>query len=279
MVVDPALAISISVALHVVWNLLARSSGDASGFLWWGMLGHCVVAGPSLVALIAAWDPSLWYWLAISTVGIVGYMLCLGPAYDRAPAAVVYPIARSSPLTIALVAWLLGIDALPPIAWAGIVISVLGLWLLARAAGRLDGRGLPWALGAAGCTTVYALSDRRAALVLGDAWSALGFVTAIYATTLVVLTAKRLAQKRGLPARPPVGRWLTGSLCIGSAYALVIHAMRGLPAAEAVAYTNAGIVVAVILGVTALRERAGWIRRSIASTVICLGLLVLALGD
>lgn len=71
---------------------------------------------------------------------------------------------------------------------------------------------------------------------------------------------------------------IAGGLCIGSAYALVIHAMRELPAAEVVSYTNAGIVIATIASIVVFKERKHWQMRIAGSTLICIGLLVLVLG-
>jgi drug/metabolite transporter (DMT)-like permease len=70
-----------------------------------------------------------------------------------------------------------------------------------------------------------------------------------------------------------------GSLCIGLAYALVIHAMRTLPAAEVVAYTNAGIVLATLMSLGVLGERTRWQQRVLAATLIVLGLMVMGLGS
>jgi len=277
--IDPGLAIALSVGLHVLWNLLARSSGDAPGFMWWALLGHGLITAPLLGMLLVHWPPGLLPWLAISTAAIVGYILCLGRAYDLAPAGVVYPVARCSPLPIAFAAWAWSGHQPSPLGWGGILVGVCGLWLLARSTGTFDRRGLPWALGAAACTTVYAISDREAAQILDGLAGAVGFVTAIYSTTALVLFAWRRARGRGLPRRPPWWRLLAGSLCIGSAYALVIHALRRIPPAEAVTYTNAGIVIAVLLGIAVLGERQHWTRRLIATVVITTGLVLLGLAQ
>ena len=77
---------------------------------------------------------------------------------------------------------------------------------------------------------------------------------------------------------PPVIRWLPAGLCIGNAYGLVIYAMQYLSAAYAVAFTNAGIVLAGLLSIFAFneRERAG--TRLVAIGVIACGLAMLALS-
>lgn len=62
-----------------------------------------------------------------------------------------------------------------------------------------------------------------------------------------------------------------------NAYALVIYAMRYIPAAYAVAFTNAGIVLAGLIAMTWYRERERWRARLAAMLMVCAGLLLLAL--
>jgi len=70
---------------------------------------------------------------------------------------------------------------------------------------------------------------------------------------------------------------IIGGLCIGTAYALVIHTMRTLPSAEVVTYTNGGIVIASILSLTWFKERHDWGRRLIGAVIVTLGLVITAL--
>jgi multidrug transporter EmrE-like cation transporter len=80
------------------------------------------------------------------------------------------------------------------------------------------------------------------------------------------------------PLRIGTGVMLGGGLCIGTAYALVIHAMRVLPATEVVAYTNAGIVLATLASIVVFKERMHWRVRCVGVLLICLGLASLAAG-
>ena len=63
---------------------------------------------------------------------------------------------------------------------------------------------------------------------------------------------------------------------IGTAYALVVRAMRELPAAHAVSFTNAGIVLAVLLSIGLYRERVHWQQRLVGSVIVSIGLGLLA---
>jgi hypothetical protein len=65
---------------------------------------------------------------------------------------------------------------------------------------------------------------------------------------------------------------------MGTAYALVIHAMRTLPAAEVVTYSNAGIVLATVLSMVVFQERVQWQQRAVAAGVTCAGLACIGVG-
>jgi multidrug transporter EmrE-like cation transporter len=69
---------------------------------------------------------------------------------------------------------------------------------------------------------------------------------------------------------------LPAGLFIGNAYGLVIYAMQYLSAAYAVAFTNAGIVIAGLLSIFAFKEREQAGRRIVAMVVVAGGLAVLA---
>ena len=72
---------------------------------------------------------------------------------------------------------------------------------------------------------------------------------------------------------------VVGGLCIGLAYALVIHAMRSMPAAIVVAFTNAGIVLASLASIFVFKEKAAWKSRAFAAFIICAGLLMLSIRN
>jgi drug/metabolite transporter (DMT)-like permease len=62
---------------------------------------------------------------------------------------------------------------------------------------------------------------------------------------------------------------------VGLAYALVVYAMRELPSAVVVAYSNSGIVMAALISVFVFHERFAWKYRLLGSVVILLGIFCL----
>jgi phosphonate utilization associated putative membrane protein len=277
-------ALALSVLLHVAWNLMVRRAEPDARFLWWALLGFIALVGPWSLAALGR--PAEWSWplgcvLAITCAAEAVYFLALGTAYRHAPVPLVYPIARSSPVLIALWTVLFFGEVLSPAGWAGIAISVAGvLWLAATARGGSEpARALPWALLAALGTSIYSTSNKLAVTALPGYVAQLGYVTVtLMAAWLALSWQNRTHTGRWTPRLAPhPAKWIVGGLCIGNAYALVIYAMQYIPAAYAVALTNAGIVLAGVTAMVLYRERARWRARLAAMAVICAGLALLAL--
>lgn len=275
---------TLSVGLHVVWNLAARRSPAQAAFLWWGVLGYLLLVGPWAIPVLWAegdWgDGVLALCLALSAAALTVYFLGLSQAYRRAPVNLVYPLTRGLPvLAVAGAAIPLYGELPPPSGWAGMVLTVAGLAVLALSGGGTPSlAALPAVAAAALGTTVYTLSDRGAVERLPGFASQLGYVAVAFLPVLLGLTVmnRRRLGRSIPPRRPPAALWLGGGLCIGGSYALVIHVMSLIPAAYALAFTNAGILLMAVVSLAwaAERERVGV--RGSALVLVALGLSLLA---
>jgi len=273
-------AIFVSVIMHVAWNLMARHVESKCDFLWWGILCHLILIGPiSIYGLYAhaLWSPELLITIGITSVANSLYFVCLRQAYHYAPVTVVYPLARSSPVLIAVWALFFFDEQLPVNTWIGIVGSVIGLWFLALSVKEGDAKhALPWAIAAALFTSIYSLSDKVATSYLPTFISMLGFVSVGYLFSFMALSVYNKKSKgRVIPVcRPPWRYLIPGGMFIGTSYALVIYAMVYLPAAYVVTLTNAGIVIAVLVSLVLMKERFAWKPRIAAIGVILVGLFL-----
>lgn len=278
------IAIGLSVLMHVTWNLIARHQPRDSEPMWWVLLGHLVLVAPwGLYRFVveAQWSLHLLGLLLTSAAANVLYFHGLHRAYGHAPVAFVYPLVRSSPLLIAGWSLLFFGESLGALAWTGIAISVLGLVAMARTArGNDEGKALPWTLLSMLATSVYSLSDKAATSQLAGFGGIVGYLSVGYLAAWLAMTwrLRRSTGQWAPKARPSALALLAGSLCVGLAYALVIHAMRTLPAAEVVAYTNAGIVLATAMSLVVFRERTQWQQRTVAAGVVCAGLACIGIG-
>ncbi|MBE0438474.1 MAG: EamA family transporter [Gammaproteobacteria bacterium] len=276
--------IGVSVLMHVAWNLLARHVDKQADYLWWGLLAHMVLIGPiGIYGLFidVQWTITLLLAVLVTMIANSAYFISLRRSYHYAPVALVYPLARSSPILIALWSIWLFDEILPMQAWLAIMISVIGLWLLALSARGGDTvHAIPWTLAAAFFTSIYSLSDKIAVSYLPTFPALLGFVTLGYLGSFIALSVQNnYHHGRVIPIkRPPMKYIVPGGLFIGTAYGLVIQAMQYLPAAYVVSFTNAGIVLANILAITLLKERHAWRQRLIATVIISSGLVLLGLS-
>lgn len=281
---SPLVAILIAVVMHVTWNLLARHTRPDAEFLWWAIAGHIVVFGPWTLTAMAREAGDLAVVLgciAVSSVALFIYFAALRTAYRHAPVALVYPLARSAPLLIALIGVVLLGDHLSALGWTGIVASTVAIVLLAASGrqGRARGALLPAGLAACG-TTVYSLADKLAVGHLPGYPAQLGYVSATYLGAWLMYTLW-LRRRRGQwwpREHPGIVPLLTGALFIGSGYALVIGAMRSIPAAYAVALSNLGIAVAAFLSVFVFQEREHAAQRLVWATALAGSLLLIALA-
>jgi len=161
-----ALAVTASVVMHVTWNLIARHQARDAYPLWWVLLAHLVLLGPwgaYALATEVQWTASLVKWVLISATANVVYFIGLRRAYEHAPVAFVYPLVRSSPVLIAMWSTLFLNESLSGFAWVGILISIVGLVVLARLGGGAhDNRALQWSMLAMFATSIYSLTDRAA---------------------------------------------------------------------------------------------------------------------
>jgi len=273
--------IGVSVLMHVTWNLLARQVESKANYIWWGLLAHLTLLGPYALwnlANNAHWDKPLLLTLAATATANTIYFITLRRAYHHAPVALVYPLARSSPLLIALWSWLFFSENFSFLELLAISISVFGLWILAASSRHSDTRhALPWAAGAAFATSLYSLSDKVAVGYLPGFAEQLGFITVGYSASFIGLSVvQRYETGLWIPVlRPPWSKLLIGGLFIGTAYALIVRAMRDLPAAHVVSFTNAGIVLAVLLSISVFHERAHWQHRLAGALVVSIGLVLL----
>jgi len=283
----PLLAVALSVLLHVSWNLLTRRTHSDANFLWWIVGLHVLAFAPFALPDFlhaAAQSPELFLYATVSGLANGLYFLGLRSAYQLAPASTVYPMVRSSPLLIALVETLFFAREFPLLSWFAIILAACGLWLISTSLNngiRGLNRAWPYALLSASMTVIYSLSDKTAAVHMQSFTTALGYVCVNYAIGWLFLCAEQKRRtRRWVPSIIPSWRsLLIGTMGVGKAYALVIYAMRSLPAAYAVTLTNAGIVLTVLFGVVWMKEREGWRQRVAGTGLVVIGLVVVGMNS
>lgn len=275
MLLATVLALTAAV-LHASWNLLVKQSADRRLALW----GQFTIGGAISAVVLAIWSVSAsppdiaWGWAIVSGATHVPYLMLLSRAYDRGDFSMSYPIVRGAgALAAAAGGVLLLNDSLSITSTIGIVIAVLGLFVLAKT-GSWHVVGA--ALAVASTIAVYSVVDGHGTRQSQPVAYALALNIA--AAIFVSLYASVHSRKQMIPTLK--AHWKVMSLAgvfSTVAYMLVMIAYRHAPVGYVASLRESSVVIAAFAGWKMLDE--GDHKRRIASAAIVLaGLVVLVIG-
>ena len=275
MLLATVLALTAAI-LHASWNLLVKQSADRRLALW----GQFTIGGAISAVVLAIWSVSAsppdiaWGWAIVSGATHVPYLMLLSRAYDRGDFSMSYPIVRGAgALAAAAGGVLLLNDSLSVTSTIGIVIAVLGLFVLAKS-GSWHVVGA--ALAVASTIAVYSVVDGHGTRQSQPVAYALALNIA--AAFFVSLYASVRSRKQMTPTLK--AHWKVMSLAgvfSTVAYMLVMIAYRHAPVGYVASLRESSVVIAAFAGWKMLDE--GDHKRRIASAAIVLaGLVVLVIG-
>jgi drug/metabolite transporter (DMT)-like permease len=265
----PELALVLASALlHAVWSAAIKAARSPLAFGTAQQLVEVPLAAIALLFFpIADLPREIWALLAATGLahGLYGYWMTL--AYARADLTRVYPIVRSTPALLPLVAIPLG-ETVTPLGALGIAIVMAGVWLVygeALSPKRLFAPELVYAWLTLGTTVAYSFADKLAMAQLHDgAWNgALPRPLAWYALLTLASVALRLPLTIGAvgaraiadAAREDVAR-VAFSIAAGLVgYGLILHVLQTAPASYVVAVRQLSVLFAVAIATRFLGER------------------------
>jgi drug/metabolite transporter (DMT)-like permease len=260
-----------SALLHASWSVSIKGSSDPLGF----NLLQCWVALASLLAIapfveFAEVPRAVWGLLATTGVSHGLYFYWMSRAYEEGDLSLVYPIARSTPAFLPLVAVPLFGDPLSVGGAAGIAVVVAGIWLvhgggLARA--RLAEPAARFAFLTLAATVAYSLLDAASMRRLAEAsWTspiprAIVFSVLLSVANLLlfmplVLRRRSLGALRAIASRE-LGRATLAAGVSFASYTLILAALQTAPVSYVVAVRQSSVLFAVVLGILLLGERPG----------------------
>lgn len=253
-----ALASALSYGLSdFLGGILSRRSGFARVALL-GQVGGLVAAAVA-APLVSAGEPRLTdlAWGALSGVGTGIGMTFLFRGMGRGALSVVVPVSAVGGVALPVLVSITVFGERPaPMTWAGIVLALPALWLVAGGTSgtrRALGDGMIAGFGIA----VQYLALAQASPSSGIWPVAAGRVTAVAVVALVALRLTPRSDRTTGAARHDLGGLLAGAL---AALALVCYlfATRTQFLAVAVVLSSLYPIVPVLLGITVLRERLRW---------------------
>ncbi len=280
----------VSALLHASWSVSIKSSADPLCF----NLLQSWLAPLMLAALVPFVDfaeiPSFTFRL-LGVTGIVHalYLYWMSRAYEHGDLSLVYPIARSTPAFLPLLAVPLLGESLSVGGACGIAIVVAGIWLVHGAQRwRLSLLMQPaarFAFLTLATTVAYSLIDKSAMADLAAApWSSPIPRAIVYGILLstahmlfftpLVLRARGLSALRQTASRE-FAKGTVASLVSFGSYTLILKAMETAPVSYVVAVRQSSVLFAVALGVLLLGERPGR-ERLIGASATIVGVALIA---
>lgn len=280
-----------SALLHAGWNAYAKGTESPMAFLAWMAL-VTVGAGAVMLPFVDLSQVPLGVWWILPGTALIHtvYQVFLGRAYEHGDLSVVYPIARSTPALVAIVAVPLMDDPVSAAGAGGIAIVMAGMWMV-HTGGRIAWRGLVApGIGYAYLTLLttvgYSLLDKLAMKRFADApWESsvpralVYFYLLTAASTLAFVPYAALRIPRAVFAAVPkryMGRLTLGLIGNVASYVLILEALRTASVSYVTAVRQTSVVFAAGLSFLMLRERPGR-ARTIGALLTVVGVAIIAL--
>lgn len=296
MALDAVGLVLLSAVLHAGWNVLTKSSSDPKLF---SLMTGLVIVPLALAALallpLGTVPAEAWRWMLLSGAIHTLYIYALSAAYQSGEISYVYPIARSAPAFVPLLAWWAFGERVSTQGWWGIVGVSAGLFLIqlqgpslrhsVRGLGRFLRRpSCIWAFITLTTVVAYSVVDKAGMVAMGGA---VGLPTGLHAVVYFLimvsvsstLYAGVLWRERGRIAFGIWrGQWRQILLSVAGglvSYSLILHVLAAQPLSYVVALRQASILLAVLAGGWWLRERQLPLRL-LAAGVMVAGLALVA---
>jgi drug/metabolite transporter (DMT)-like permease len=259
----------VSALLHAAWSASIKGSANPLAFNLLQTLITLPIAGVGLLACDLRAVPT-FAWVCAAGTGISHgfYMLWLARALERADLSLAYPIVRSTPALLPLLAIPTLGEVPSPLGALGIAVVVSGVWLVHGAGLRLPALFAPslrYAWLTLLATVGYSLSD-KAAMASLDAHGWAGPLPAALAWFCVLSLAGSIVfvplALRRVPLatlrdtwRVAAGRAALAVLVSLVGYGLILMAFQSALASYVVAVRQSSVLFAAWIGVAFLGER------------------------
>ena len=282
----PFTLVMVSAVSHALWNYVAKEAGDKDSFmLLLNVLSLALFLPVFYVILPEIYFPvEILPFLVASGGAETIYFLALGKAYEEGDLSVVYPVARSSPMFVAIAASLLIGERVTLWGALGIALILVGVYVLhlkgwsreelSRPLKALGAPASRYAFVAALGTTVYSISDKMGVTavdpLLYSFW--LGFI--ITGMLSLVIVRRRGVGNIKKELKGSVFRVSVAGVLMKGGYMLVLVAMSLAQVSYILALRQVSVVLGAALGVALLKERYGGVR-IVGSVIIFLGVYLL----
>lgn len=288
----PYLLIVISAITHATWNLVAKQAGGSQIFLGLSKLSEGIVLAPVVIVVLMLSPVPVgrfWYLFVIGAIFTTLNYFFLGKAYSSGGnLSVVYPVARSSALTLVpLMASAVFGEHISYLGGAAIVLIISGLFLMQIASfARNDVQNvlrgfrhpsMIFALLAGLMVASYSLWDKHAIQFLPTFIYFYGYTLLAGLAYLMMLRAQNSWQ--AIRAEFAAHRWVIVGVGLLNTftYMLVLTALAVSKASYVVALRQLSIGIGALMGWLLLKE-ASPLPQRIGLAVLVIGCLLVSLA-
>lgn len=261
----------LSALLHAIWSASIKGSRSPLGFNLLQLVPPVVAAAGLLVWVPLGDVPRTVWWIAIGTGIAHGfYFYWMARALETGELSVVYPIARSAPAFLPLVAVPLLGESLSARGALGIAVVVAGMWAVQADAGvvgwqrfRAPGAKFAWLTLLA--SIGYSICDKAAMARLNSApWHSAIPPAVVYYVLLSIaggfvfapLALRRISRAElAEVARSEWRNAFLAAVVSFASYGLILQALRTAPVSYVVAARQTSILFAIAIAALRWGER------------------------
>ena len=126
------LLVVLSALVHASWNFLSKKSKNKLVFNWYIVLFGVIIYLPFFIYFFIKEKFLIngWIFIILSAIFHVIYFYFLGKSYGEGNLSLTYPIARSSPLFVPILAVMLIKERVSLVGISGIIIIIIGIYML-----------------------------------------------------------------------------------------------------------------------------------------------------
>jgi len=273
---DVIIIVLAAALMHATWNAVVKGAADRTVTFGLVSTGHTLPA-LAVVPFIPLPDPEMLPYIIASTIIHWGYYYLLNMSYRFGDLSLVYPIARgSTPILVAIPAYLFLGEELSAGGWAGLLLVSAGIMILSLRPSR-TGRPLlavGLALGTAATIAAYSLVDGLGVRISDKAFSYIAWLFIAEGLIVIFIFTTRMERLRAL-SRKQVVIGLSGGVLSAIAYGLALYAKTLAPLGMVSALRETSVIFAAMIGLFWFGE--GPARpRLIAAVIVAAGIVILA---
>jgi drug/metabolite transporter (DMT)-like permease len=269
-----AVVLGAAVA-HASWNAMLKSGADR----FWTMAALSFATGVvslPFIPFLPLPPAAAWPYIVASALIHIGYNFLLVRMYGTGDFIKTYPIARgSSPLLVALGAFLLASEQLDTARLAGVVLVSGGIMALAFEGKRFSLESVPIALATGASIGLYTVVDGIGARLCESSVAYIAWMFALWAPGIAAIYIYLRGTRAIIRPRGDMAIALGGGLIACSGYTAVVWAMTVSPMGPVSALRETSVVFAALIGRVFLHERLTYGRMA-ACVVIAVGAALLA---